>query len=94
MARMSPYVSRIVGEPMRFMVRSRRPGVPVYLVDLQSYRGNGQCGCEHFTFRCEPRLVRGSVPSPANRCWHIEQARQVFLDDCLHGIRQHQQKTK
>lgn len=68
-------VEPIQGEPMRFMVASRREGVDPYLVDLEEFGGNGQCGCEHFQFRLQPILERGAKPSPELQCFHIEQAR-------------------
>lgn len=74
---------------MRFTVRSRRAGVPSYLVDLDEYNFNGNCHCEHFRFRLQPQLEEGASASPMLRCWHINVARQLFLEEQLrlmHGL--------
>lgn len=53
--------------PLRYWVWSRtRPGVK-YLVELDSYRYNGECQCEAFKFGMEPLLRRGFTPAQAVR---------------------------
>jgi hypothetical protein len=79
-------VEPIPGEPLRFHVRSRRQGVEPHLVDLEEWRLNGRCNCEHFEFRLQPELARGAKPGPAMRCWHIQLARQWFLDFVLSSV--------
>lgn len=83
LAWLNGWVKPIQGEPLRFMVDSRRPSVPAYLVDLEEHGFNGACHCEHFRFRLEPLLLRGSAASPALRCWHIKIAREMFLEGQL-----------
>lgn len=73
----------IPGEPLRFLVRSRRPWLAPYVVDLDEYRFNGSCHCEYFYFRLRPLLDCGVAPGPTLRCWHINVARQRFLEDHL-----------
>lgn len=51
---------------LRYMVPStRRPKDPPYLVQLDSYGGNGQCCCKHFLMRLEPLLARAVTPQQA-----------------------------
>lgn len=50
----------------RYLVPSRRRGPKVkYLVDLKSYKANGECQCENFRFKLEPILRRGFTPAEA-----------------------------
>ena len=44
---------------LRFMVPSRQKGKLPYLVQLDSWEGNGQCVCRDFVVRKEPLLRRG-----------------------------------
>ena len=77
-----PLVTPLEGEPMRFLVRSRtEPGLR-YLVDLESYNLNGECGCDHFGYHIRPELEGNHRPEPKDRtrCWHIMQARRCLLD--------------
>ncbi len=70
-------------EYFRFLVGSRSsPGLE-YLVDLESYRWNGKCGCIHFEINCEGKLMRGAEPCDGLRCAHIRRARSYFLDEIL-----------
>jgi len=73
----------VPGEPLRFLVRSRRPWLQPYVVDLDEFGFNGSCHCEHFVFRLRPQLERGIAAGPVWRCWHINVARQRFLEDHL-----------
>lgn len=75
-------VEPIEGEPLRFMVRSRR-SASRYLVDLEPYRLNGQCGCHHFQYRLEPTLAKGEAPHASLRCYHIKRARAHILEKLL-----------
>ncbi len=84
-------VTPIVGEPLRFHVRSRtEPGLK-YLVDLESYNRNGECGCQHFEFRLRPVLAEHRHPTPSDRtrCWHILKARGWLLDRMLEKLSEH-----
>ena len=79
---MSKTVEPIPGEPFRFHVQSRsRPGLK-FLVDLEELDQNGICGCERFEFFMRPKLDKGERGQHL-RCWHIEQARDYFLDATL-----------
>lgn len=79
-------VQPIEGEPLRFFVASRRPGVEHYLVDLEEYNFNGWCPCEDFEFRMKPSLERGAAPAPTLRCWHIKQARRFFCETKMREV--------
>lgn len=50
---------------LRMRVPSRTKGQPPYLVQLDSYGGNGTCQCKHFATRLEPILKRGITPEEA-----------------------------
>jgi hypothetical protein len=84
-----PIIRLIAGEYFRVHVISRRnPGVR-YLVDLESFKLNGQCGCEHFAFGCQPKLKGDYKASDSTRCWHIKQARSWVLDRFLSRVQEH-----
>lgn len=76
---------RINGEALRFHVLSRTNLAVRYLVDLESFNFNGECGCEDFEFRHAPVLCRQvkPVPSDRTRCYHIRAARNWILDTRL-----------
>jgi hypothetical protein len=76
----------IQSEMFRFHVESRSKPESPNLVDLESYRWNGECSCEAFKFRHEPALARGAEPADSLRCSHIKLARCFFLDDLLPKI--------
>ena len=79
--KLSPKVEPIPGELLRFFVQSRSIPGQRYLVDLESYHFNGQCGCQHFTFGIQPKLNAGARTSPGTRCAHIREAREWLLDN-------------
>ena len=83
-----PLVAPIQGEALRFHVRSRTTPGLCYLVDLESYSLNGECGCDHFAFRLRPQLDDTPKPTPrdSTRCWHIMQARRWLLDQFLEKL--------
>lgn len=71
--------------PWRFFVTSQT-GDPelVYLVDLQSFWGAGQCTCKDFEMRHQPFLVRGDKSgSDRLRCKHIRLVRSLLMDHLL-----------
>lgn len=74
---------------MRLWVPSQTRHGLEHLVDVTAYRCNGRCTCEHFTFRCEPMLRKGHLPSPLLRCNHIEQARDFLMEEMLRKIAPH-----
>jgi hypothetical protein len=75
-----PIVEEIPGEPLRFLVHSRTAELKQYLVDLEEFDFNGQCGCDNFEYRFQPMLKKGAPASDQLRCWHIRQSRQFFLE--------------
>ena len=79
-------IVEIEGEHFRFHVGSRVKGRKAYLVDLEEYRWNGACSCEHFEYRMRPLLEQGAFPSKDLRCWHIEHARDKLLRSLLPQI--------
>lgn len=93
-------VKAIEGELLRFYVKSRTAAGVSYLVDLQSLKCNGECGCDQFNFRCRPELNRRKVPSDRSRCWHIHAARQWLLDKMIirladfHGEQKRERKLE
>lgn len=74
-------VDPIVGEPLRFHVQSRTVEDLKYLVDLEEYGFNGFCGCQDFDFR--KRMIAQKMNGERARCWHIERARDFFIDMVL-----------
>lgn len=74
------------GEPLRFLVASRRPFVDPYLVDLEENRGNGWCACEDFQFRRQPRIDQAHPLGPETRCWHIKMARQYLVERVIREL--------
>ena len=79
--RLSPKVEPIEGELLRFHVQSRSNPSRKYLVDLENFHFNGQCGCEHFAFNLGPRLSAGAPAGNRYRCAHIMEARDWLLDN-------------
>lgn len=79
--KLSPKVEPIAGELLRFFVQSRSIPGQRYLVDLESYHFNGQCGCQYFCFSLAPKLAAGVTPSERTRCAHIREAREWLLDN-------------
>lgn len=77
------WVEAIDGEVLRFRVKSRSVAGFSYLVDLQALKGNGQCGCDQFLYRCAPALVVTKEPCYRTRCWHITKARDWLLDQFI-----------
>src|SRR3954469_5681932 len=84
-------VTPVRGEATRFFVDSERAGKHPYLVDLQSFDGNGECACDNFRIRLESR-ARQEARKPKNqrwpmRCKHIKWAREYILDLFLDALR-------
>jgi len=84
-------VTPIRGELKRFFVDSERPGQHPYLVDLDSYDGNGECACDNFRIRLVSK-VQTEARKPKNqrwpmRCKHIKWAREYLLDKLLAALR-------
>lgn len=65
---------------LTFLVKSQRKGIQPHLVDLASFKGNGQCDCEDFRCRKQKPLENGEKPANEFRCRHILQAREWMLD--------------
>ncbi len=68
---------------LRYHVPSRRKGVAPYLVQLDSFDGNGECQCEHFAMRLEPLLRRGVPPDVAVESGLAEVPTWGTVDDAL-----------
>ena len=85
-------IEAIPGEPLRFRVESESgaTGADTYLVDLEEFGGNGQCGCPQFEFRLGKQLKEGKRIGQDTRCKHIRIAR-VFALDAI--IKQAQRNT-
>ena len=84
-----PIVREIEGELMRFHVLSRTRLNDRYLVDLQAFKMNGQCGCDDFIYRHGPLLKGDYRPHDRTRCWHIRQARAWLLQRMLVKLAEH-----
>lgn len=91
---MKAWIAPIEGEPFRFMVKSRKIGVPDYLVDLEERKWNGECGCPDFQFNRIHWLNEGWTHCEKTRCWHIRRARDFVLDRLLQETKRHMEKTK
>jgi len=65
--------------PLRMRVISKSRPELEHLVDLGSFRGNGECSCEHFDYRLRPK-IEGQPGLGTRRCVHIEAARSALVD--------------
>jgi len=74
-------VESIAGELLRFHVQSRTVEGLSHLVDLEEYGFNGFCGCQDFDFR--KRVLAQKMNGERSRCWHIDRARDFFIDAVL-----------
>jgi hypothetical protein len=52
-------------DALRWIIPSDSNPHESYVVELDSYRGNGICQCKHFVCRMEPILARGLTPEIA-----------------------------
>ena len=66
--------------PFRWLVESETNRAQPHMVDLSSYKGNGECSCLNFSCRLAPELKQGRHPSNSTRCKHIKAARGMFCD--------------
>lgn len=64
--------------PARWHVSSDSDPERTHLVDVLSFRGFGECSCEHFEFRILPAIKAGAMTP--ERCKHILAARDAFTD--------------
>lgn len=69
--------------PLRYWVPSARDPREKYLVELDSYGGNGACVCKHFAMRCEPLLRRMISPREAVRTGAIKLKVNRHVEDAL-----------
>lgn len=80
---------------LSWKVASERDAHVEYVVELDSYSGNGECVCDHFQMRLRPLLARGVTPEQAVleklvkpkadardalRCKHVIEARRMLTD--------------
>lgn len=56
-------------EAQRFLLTSLANPENVQLVDLEEYKGYGECSCEYFTFKIGPQLKKGK--EPLKQCRHL-----------------------
>ena len=78
-------VTPIHGEPTRFFVASRTRQEP-WLVDLEEFGWNGQCGCEGFDMRMRKKLEQATERGQMIellRCHHLQMA---FAYAARHGL--------
>lgn len=69
---------------LRYLVPSRHNvSAPPYLVELDSYHGNGMCICKDFQLRREPLLRRGVTPDAAVREKLIKLKENRAVEDAL-----------
>ncbi len=73
----------------RFLVPSRQPGEPPYLVELDSYNGNGQCICKDFTMNIEKYLKQGTSPEKAVADGHRKVPAWGTVEDSLRCFHVH-----
>lgn len=76
-------VELVPGEDFRFHVTSKSRANLRHLVDLESYRWNGECSCEAFTMNHRKFLEAGGKAADITRCSHIKATRSFFLSDIL-----------
>lgn len=68
----------------RYFVPSRsRPKDPPWLVELDSYSGNGSCKCEWFQFTLEAILKKGISPRRALKTGLVELHDGQHIEDVL-----------
>lgn len=57
-----------------FWVESKSDPLHEHLVDLVAHSGKGECGCDHWKYRCQPAIKEGRTM----RCSHIDDARDYL----------------
>lgn len=68
---------------LRFKVPSRSDPHAVYMVELDSYSGNGRCDCMDFVTRKEPLLARRVTPEEALQRKLVKPSPTGRISDCL-----------
>lgn len=68
---------------LRFSVPSRSDPHVVYMVELDSYSGNGRCDCMDFVTRKEPLLARRVTPEQAYQSKRAKIGPTGRISDCL-----------
>lgn len=51
-----------------------------HYVDLSANKGQGECGCDNWKYRCSPRIAAGGVGVDV-WCSHVKAARQFLVKD-------------
>ena len=71
-----------IESPLEFHFQTSQNSDEFHLVDLREYNGSGACWCEHFRFRCEPKLKNGSIQpyEAGSQCKHIVMSRLILGD--------------
>lgn len=78
---MEPAVE-VYDHPLRFWVRSRKSSRR-YLVDLQSYKGHGECDCPDFRKNLEKFLRNGHTPEYAVAMGWVTLSPRDLAEDAL-----------
>jgi len=81
-------VTPIRGERWRFYVRSFTDPdrLGPYLVDLEEYGWNGECGCQDF-IKKKTQLEAGAVRSRWLQCKHIQETKRVVFEWLMDGVK-------
>lgn len=84
---MSETITRLVehygDHPLRFLVRSATRKDTAHLVDLGENFPLGKCACEQYSFRVQPKIDKGEPLNVADRCKHIDSAREFLLAEVI-----------
>jgi hypothetical protein len=62
----------------RFWAKSRSEPDHWHLVDLTANNGQGECGCDNWKYRCQPKLKEGKS-GPGVWCSHISAVRDSLV---------------
>jgi hypothetical protein len=79
---------------LRYEVPSHTRREVTHVVELDMYRGNGACTCEHFHYKLEPKLKAGAPRQDSLRCHHINEARARLLDDVIDRLMLNEEKKR
>lgn len=99
---MTGEVKPIVGEPLRFLVRSASDPKQWYLIDLQDDMDgqatfNGTCTCEQFQFRVAPKLKADKAAGRKGirrRCKHLTSCLIYFGETMARAVAKENEKRR
>ena len=96
---MTGEIREMVGEPLRFLVRSAADPKRWYLIDLQDDMDgeptfNGTCTCESFQFRVAPRLRadKAAGRKVRRRCKHLVAGLIYFGEAAARAVAKHNER--